>query len=545
MPKTNPQSKTRANIGRVADFTNSNQLTKTGRLSCLLWLVLAAGLTWAATQPAQAQNSIQYNFKQSQTKLSVTVESSQNISSSHWPYAGPLNNRSECSNSNFPNLDEDLKGQAALTKLGAKKARAEIDISRSDNNKLYCFIIDGFPTVRRVDYNPPIIEFGDRTNLIKARDEYKGSYGPNGNVDSKSWQAAVFDAGRAGNSYGCNADNQELVFKPVSSDAKHISQYSWGNTNHLSYNLPDHKQSLIEFYEKFKELVYASEETNPALIPFIDGDWNPDFSDNIHLCHRVSDPQGNTSYKLMRLDFAGPVIKLQFDGQSIQASSPAVDLDDSTWQYMATDQRHIRSSCELIKDFTSPSGESATVETATSGHYYCFLVADKQGNIGRAWIKADPNQAQTSPPPENNDNQQQAQQPSDNQPDPNSNPQPPPENNQQLTGDQAPSPGQTNAEAINDQAANVAEADPAQSQPTGDEPQTTPDESHPDQPQPANQPLEAEQQTPLAKQQPDEENPDTGSSLLWPIILALAVFLLVIGGSLVVVRLKKQPPTDK
>lgn len=473
-------------------------------------------MAWILTPTSQAQSWIRFDWSQSQTKLSVTIESSQNITSSHWPYAGPLDDRGQCSNREFPKLDDNLKGRAAVTKLGNKKARAEISISRANNNRLYCFIIEGSPTPRQLDYNPPIIELGDRTNLIKARDVSQGLYGPNGTVDDNSWQVAVFDASQAGSNYRCGAGNQSLKFKPISGDAKYIGQYSWGTTNHLSYNVPDHRESAIEFFEKLKKIIYDAEETDSSLIPFVDGQWNPDFTDNIHLCHRVSDPQGNTSYKLMRLDFGGPTISLRIDGRSIRASSAAVDLDDSTWQYMATEQRYIRTTCELIKSFSQPTGESAVENQATNGHYYCFLVADKQGNIGRAWIKAELGR--------NNQN---------NQPATESEPQPPAANNQQLT-EPAPEPDQTSPEPIDGQTDEVSEAAPAaEAEPEAEaagQPAETPGTT-----------VEAEAEaTPAVQSRPATTEPATTAEPkpddfpVWALVLAvIAGLAVVIGGRLV------------
>lgn len=506
----------RDTIVKVTNSPNSGRPAGLRRPGYLLWPALAGGLAWGLAGPVQAQNSISFDFNQSQTKLSVTVESSRNISSSYWSYAGPLDNSDQCSHREFGGLDDSLKGQAPITRISDKRARAEIEISRADNNKLYCFIIEGFPTPRRLDYNPPIIELGEEGNLIKARDSLHGTYGPSGNVDSNSWQAAVFDASRAGGDYQCRADNQQLEFRSISGDIKHIGQYSLGNTNHLAYNVPDHRQAAVEFFENLKAAVYTAEETAPALTPLVDGQWNPAFVDNIHLCHRVSDPQGNTSYKLMRLDFGGPTISLQIDGQSIRASSAAVDLDQSTWQYFATDQRYIRMTCELTEDFPEPSGRSAVVDRAVDGFYYCFLVADKRGNIGWAWIQAD----------------LEAGQPTTTEPAPTESTTPPPtgtdsQSNQQLA-DPAPIPDPASPEAIDGQVADVAEANPAE----------TP-------PQPAAGPAAAPGEAPAGNQatatpEPESE-PATGPGsdrLGWTIFWGLIAVLAVITGGWLALRNK-------
>lgn len=512
-----PAGAARDTIGAVTSFSNLRLPAGLRRPGYLLLLVLAAaGLIWGLAGPVQAQHWIRPDFRQSQTTLSVTIESSRTINSSHWSYAGPLDDRSQCSNQKFPDLDDSLKGKAPVTKLGDKKARAEISISRADNNKLYCFIIEGSPTPRQLDYNPPIIELGQEGNLIKARDAPSGAYGPNGNVDDNSWQVAVFDASRAGNNYRCGADNRELEFRPISGDTRYIGQYSWGNTNHLAYNVPDHRQSAIEFFDSLKAAIYATEEANPALIPFVDDQWNPAFTDNIHLCHRVSDPQGNTSYKLMRLDFGGPAIRLQIDGQSIRASSVAVDLDQSTWQYLATDQRHIRTTCELIKDFPDPTGRSAVVDRAVDSHYYCFLVADKRGNIGRAWIRA---KLEAAPPTTT----EESAQPEADEPQPTNNND---QSNQQLT-DPAPVPDQAGPETIDGQTADITEADPAELPPQPAEPETTPEATPAD-----------NQTVPGAGPEPAAANQPTGDRLGWTVFWSLIALLAVITGGWLAIRNK-------
>ena len=475
------------------------------------------GLAWWLPGLAQAQDSISYNFHQSQTSLSVTVESSKQINSSHWSYAGPLDKKEDCSNRKFSGLPANLKGQAEVSKSGNKKGRAEISINPANNNKYYCFIIEGYPTPRQLDYNPPVIELGEGGNLLKGKDVWQSPYAGSTTVDDKSWQAAVFNNKRAGSNYQCNATNQALEFRRVSGSLPHVGQYSWGNTNHLSYNVPGLISDDIKFFNGLKAAVYTTEETDPALIPFIDDAWNDQFTDNIHLCHRVSDNKGNTAYKLMRLDLSGPVIKLEVDGQSIRASSPAVDLDDSTWKYLASGQRTISYTCELLEDIPQPTGRSATAARAKDGHYYCFIVADKQGRVGRAWIKADLNEASqpqqtettTANPPattDTNDSQQ----------------------NQQLTNPE-PAPSQdNNPEPINSQVGEVdeAKAPSTEAETTPVESETTPEDQPTEQPEPAPAPTTNE---PIASNEPAT----TGRSP-WPIILALVGTLMIgIGGWLI------------
>ncbi len=366
-------------------------------LSSLVAIALAVWLS-SATSAQSDQKWIQFNFSQSQTHLSVTIESSHDIASSHWSYAGPLDDIDSCSNRKFGDLDDRLKGQVAVTKSGPRTARASIAVSRVDNNKYYCFMLEGYPTPRRLDYSPPTIELTDQANQLRAQDGNNGLKGPSGPVNTGSWQAAVFDQSRAGSAYGCDAANQELDFRPVSADLTYVAQDSLGNNSYLSYHVPvGHPEGLVKFVDELQAAVYTSPETDPALMPLVDGQTNELFTDNIHLCHRVSDRQDNPAYRLMRLDLAGPAIKLERDGQRLLASSPAVDLDDASWQYMASPQRILQHTCSQIKRFPNPTGRTAVVERVEADTGYCFIVLDKQGHRGSRWIKID--QAADAPTP--------------------------------------------------------------------------------------------------------------------------------------------------
>ena len=380
-------------------------------------LVAIAPAVWSSSA-ASAQSDqkwIQFNFSQSQTHLSVTIESSHDIASSYWVYAGPLDDTDSCSNRKFGDIDDRLKGQAEVTKSGQRTARASIAVSRANNNQYYCFILEGYPTPRRLDYNPPVIELTDRPNQLRARDSHNGPKGPSGTVNTGSWQAAVFDRSRSGDTYGCGAANQELEFRPVAADAIHVAQHSLGNNNYLSYHVPvGYLVGLVKFVDEFLSTIYVSPETDPALIPIVDGQINELFTDNIHLCHRVSDRQGNATYQLMRLDMAGPAIKLERDGRRLLASSPAVDLDDSSWQYRASSQRVLQHTCSQIKSFPEPTGRTAVVERVKANTGYCFIVLDRQGHHGSRWIKidrlaeaptppvSDPPPVESTPPPASN-----------------------------------------------------------------------------------------------------------------------------------------------
>ena len=371
--------------------------TSPGFLIGLAVVALAGAGLIISHGPARAQGSISYDFDQSQSQLSVTVRSSSEITASQWSYAGPLDTTDNCSNRQFPGIPAQLKGKAAVTKSTDRIGQAKISISRADNNKYYCFIIEGYPTARKIDYNPPVIEHHqDEGNRLGAKDTPQGSYSSPGTVNGSSWQAAFFDIAQAGPNYDCSGANSQLKFGAVSGSLKYVGQWSWGNTNYLAYNVPNRAAEAIEFFDGLKAAVDWQQPADPALVPFVDDQFSPQFNDNIHLCHRVDDNQGNTAYKLMRLDLGGPAIKLELDGKTIRASSPAVDLDQSSWQYLSTDQRLIKTTCELIDSFPEPTGLSNLVDRASAGNYYCFLVADQRGNIGHRWIKADSGAAKPS-----------------------------------------------------------------------------------------------------------------------------------------------------
>ena len=348
----------------------------------LILLVAAVLVIVAAGWQTSAANSIKYGFSQSQTHLSVRVESSHNIQSSQWSYAGPLEDRSDCSNRTFGDLPEAVKGKAdvSVSDNNPKIGSVTLPIQRSDKDKYYCLIIEGYPVARLVDYTPPIISL-EASNHLSGRDVFTRPYGPSGNVDSKSWQAAVFDVARKSDSYGCNAGNSELNFRSTPADIKYVGQYSHGNNNHVSYNVPGgNVQFIVEFFESLEKALYAEAETDLALIPFVEGRYSEAFTDNIHLCHRVSDPQGNTTYKLMRLDLGGPAVKLTLTNRTLQASSPAIDLDDSSWHYYKPPHRHNRHVCDYLDIAPEPTGATATVTKVKNGDWYCFWALDEEGN---------------------------------------------------------------------------------------------------------------------------------------------------------------------
>ena len=357
--------------------------------------MIAAGLPTDA-----AAKSIKYRFSQSQTHLSLRVESDRAIQASQWSYAGPMDNHRDCGVS-LDGLPDSIKGRAdvVVSPNNSKIASVQIAIQPSDNNKYYCVAAAGFITRYLVDYNPPTIAL-EGVNHLAARDVSRGPYGPSGNVDSQSWQAAAFDVSQQGDSYGCNAENVELNFRTTPADIKYVGQYSHGNYNHVSYNVPSGNVHFIaEFFASLENALYAQAETDPALIPFDDsGQYTEVFTDNIHLCHRVSDPQGNTTYKLMRLDLGGPAIKLVLSGSTIQASSPAVDLDASTWQYYKVPHRLNKYICELLDHAPEPTGESATAQNVKNGEMYCFWALDEQGNRNTRLVQVDSGTLAILPP---------------------------------------------------------------------------------------------------------------------------------------------------
>ena len=207
---------------------------------------------------------------------------------------------------------------------------------------------------------------------------------------AKVGRQPFFDVSRKSSTYGCNAENSELNFRSTPAGIKYVGQYSHGSYNHISYNVPAGSvQFIVEFFESLENALYAEPETNQALIPFVAGRFSEAFTDNIHLCHRVSDPQGNTTYKLMHLDLGGPAIKLTLVNDTLQASSPAVDLDDSTWQYYKLPHRRNRYICDYLDYPPEPTGKTATVANVKNGDWYCFWVLDTQGNRNTRLIEVD------------------------------------------------------------------------------------------------------------------------------------------------------------
>ena len=357
-------------------------------------------LVWLG-RPTKADSDnqyIQYNFSQTQTHINLSVTSSHMIKSTQWRYAGPLEDTDNCSNRNFNEIPDDLKAQADIKKSKNNlSARIQISISKSNNDKYYCFLVEGYPIKQRLDYNPPTIILLTEGNRLSATDVYRGPYTPAG-IDSSTWHVAVFDFSKMSDDYACNAENDQLTFRPITSKLEHVGRVSYGNTTYLNYYVPDDAgQFLAEFFENLKDGLFFQAETNPALIPFVDGELSELFTDNIHLCHYVSDSSDNKSYQLMRLDLGGPVVKLTLQENTIRASSPAVDLDDTTWQYLKITDRRRTYICDYADEITEPTAQSAVVEDVENGDWYCFWVADKKGHIGKRLIKVDSDAAAELP----------------------------------------------------------------------------------------------------------------------------------------------------
>ncbi len=144
----------------------------------------------------------------------MSVESNPAIQSSQWSYVGPLDNKSDCSNRTFGDLPVVIKGQAeiSISDNNPKVGSVTLPIQRSDKDKYYCLIIEGYPVARLIDYTAPIISL-EASNHLSGKDVFTRPSGPNGNVDSKSWQPAVFDILKKSDSYAGNAENSELNFR--------------------------------------------------------------------------------------------------------------------------------------------------------------------------------------------------------------------------------------------------------------------------------------------------------------------------------------------
>ena len=333
--------------------------------------------------------------------MTLVAKSNQPFKNDQWGYAGPLEGNKQCGGSKFGDLPADLKSQADVTRSNNDRtARVQIPVARSDGGLLYCFQVEGYTISRRVDFTPPIITLGEEANRIKAQDAFTGVYGPPGVVNADTWQAAPFDIAVA-DDYGCDENNEQLVFKAVKADGRFFGKVFHGNTNTLFYYAPPRYVDAIgEFFNGLQNTVYAQPETDPTKIPVIDGELNELFTDNVHLCHRVSDHQGNTSYKLMRLDLGAPVIKFALDKstKTIRASSPAVDLDDTSWQYSKITERFRTYGCEQLDRLHEPTGYTSVVSGVKNGHWYCFSVLDKRG-VGRArLIRIDWQKVKNTPP---------------------------------------------------------------------------------------------------------------------------------------------------
>ena len=87
--------------------------------------------------------------------------------------------------------------------------------------------------------------------------------------------------------------------------------------------------------------------------------------------------------------WGGPAISLALTGNRLQASSPSVDLDGSTWRYYKIPHRRQTYICDYLDYPPEPTGESSVIENVQDGDWYCFWAFDKQGHRNTRLIQID------------------------------------------------------------------------------------------------------------------------------------------------------------
>ena len=110
------------------------------------------------------------------------------------------------------------------------------------------------------------------------------------------------------------------------------------------------------------------------------GDW---------FCIRAADSHDNYGYHSIRIravDATEPQVEVDREDNTLEASTTAEDINDSSWQY-AISEANDRFNCDDSNDdlnFNSASSSNDTVELSEDDDdkYYCFRVADKAGNHG-------------------------------------------------------------------------------------------------------------------------------------------------------------------
>ena len=108
-----------------------------------------------------------------------------------------------------------------------------------------------------------------------------------------------------------------------------------------------------------------------------------DNQDGGYYCFRVADTSTtygtNYGYAKHRYDISAPAILLSLSDNVLTVSASDVGLDATTWRYAKFD---IRPNCDLaVVNSALPARNKITLTEADNGSWFCFKVADKEGNV--------------------------------------------------------------------------------------------------------------------------------------------------------------------
>ena len=165
-------------------------------------------------------------------------------------------------------------------------------------------------------------------------------------------------------------NNNLLTVAPV--DGATVDKDTWGYYE-AGNSEPDCEEISDSNYDDIDDLTVELDERDT-------GDW---------FCIRAADSHDNYGYHSIRIravDATEPQVEVDREDNTLEASTTAEDINDSSWQY-AISEANDRFNCDDSNDdlnFNSASSSNDTVELSEDDDdkYYCFRVADKAGNHG-------------------------------------------------------------------------------------------------------------------------------------------------------------------
>ena len=356
--------------------------------------------------------------RQDNRYLILSATSSEGVDNSTWQYADGYSSRPDC---------EDLAG----SRYDDVDRNLRIDLSERDIGDWFCIRAqdssDNFGylaiRIRDVDASNPRITVSRDNNLLIAetRDD---------DIDEDTWQYAV---STVDNAFDCSHDNRHnLLFNTASDQNNRLVLDEDDQDRYFCFRVADEsgnygyeRSDKVEAIEAAPAITVVQNTANKRLeVATSDTDvdgttwgWatfssNPgdcadvnytdinhsqitentrriyvnsisDNQDGSYYCFRVADTSTtygtNYGYAKHRYDISAPVILLSLSDNVLTVSASDVGLDATTWRYAKFDSRP---DCDLAAvNSALPARNKITLTEADNGSWFCFKVADKEGNV--------------------------------------------------------------------------------------------------------------------------------------------------------------------